>query len=184
MKSFFKEALSTIKTSGTIKPSSKYLIDNCLKDINFKEAKTILQFGSGEGCFTAELLSRMSEHTELFTYEINSQFYTHCANRFLPQDNLHLLNSSALEFEEVLNKECINKVDCIVSTLPLALFKNTEVKNLLNKVYKYLNKNGVYIQYQYSLKSYRELKKTFDKVDLSFTLMNVPPAFVYTCYKK
>lgn len=183
MKSFFKEAISTIKTSGTIKPSSKYLIKDCLKDIDFEKSKTIFEFGSGDGCITQELASRMCDNTELYSFETNPKFYTHCFDKFSTKNNVHLLNSSAFEFDDVLRESSVNQVDCIVSSLPLALFKKTEVKNLLNKAYKYLKSGGVFIQYQYSLREYRELRKTFDSVDIDLTLRNLPPAFIYECYK-
>lgn len=183
MKSFFKEAVRTFKTSGTIAPSSKHLINNCLKSIAFKDAKVILQFGAGDGCFTDVLLRRMSPSTQLHAFEINTQFYTHCTRRFSAYDNFHLHNTSAFIFDEVLADVGISNVDYIVSTLPLALFSKQDEHNLLSKSYKHLKNNGVYTQYQYSLKSYKALKTHFDKVNLGFTVLNVPPAFVYSCHK-
>ena len=43
------------------------------------------------------------------------------------------------------------------------------------------SKDGVYVQFQYSLNAHKLLKKKFNKVTLDFTPINMPPAFVYRC---
>ena len=182
MKSFFKEALSTIKTSGTIRQSSKQLINKCLKDFNFNETSIILEFGAGDGCFTDELLNSFNSHSTLFSFEINETFHSYCKKKFNHQSNFHLIKESALDFDKTLKSHNIDKVDYIVSSLPLQLFSDKDIEKLLQKVKKYLNVGGMFVQYQYSLGKYNTIKNIFPKTNLNFTLINLPPAFVYKCY--
>jgi phospholipid N-methyltransferase len=180
MKSFFKVAINSLKTSGTINPSSKYLIKSCLKDIDFETAKTIVEFGTGNGCITKELALLMPSHCQLYSFEINPKFHSYAKNRFSQHSNIEILEMSALDFDQILKAQAITSVDYIISSLPLTLLKTTEAQILLNKVRKHLKQDGLFVQYQYSLSRYGLLKKNFKKVHLSFTMINVPPAFVYT----
>ena len=61
---FFKESIKSMKTSGSIAPSSKYLIQKCLKNVNFDKAEVILEFGVGDGVITEEILKRLISHVE------------------------------------------------------------------------------------------------------------------------
>jgi len=182
MKSFFKEAVNTFKTTGTINPSSKYLINDCLKDVKFNENQVILEFGAGNGCITQELLNRNFYNSRLISFEVNPKFFKHCENSFKSYDNFSIVNHSAVNFEEVLEQHSITKVDYIVSSLPLTLLNEEDVIVLLEKIPNYLKQGGCFVQYQYSLEKYRLLKKKFSRVKLDFTLINVPPSFVYKCY--
>ena len=47
---------------------------------------------------------------------------------------------------------------------------------------KYLKNDGQYVQFQYTPYDYRRLKRYFNKVKLSLTFTNFPPAFLYRCY--
>jgi phospholipid N-methyltransferase len=181
MKSFFQEAIRTLKTSGTIRPSSKYLIKKSLKSINFDKARVILEFGSGDGCFTDALAEKMHPDAVLFSFEVNPSFFRHCANRFAGRSNLRMLNHSAVDFDEILQAEGIPRVDYVVSSLPLSLLKEEMVREMLEKVTRYLHPDGKYIQYQYSPEKYLLLKKYFDKVEVKVSLRNLPPALIYTC---
>lgn len=181
MESFLKEAIRSLKTSGTVKPSSKYLIDHCLRDIDFSTAHTIIEFGAGDGCITSEILSRVNPDAHLFSFELNSKFYKHCLKKFSGNKQVSMLEKSALDFEQILFAHNIEKVDAIVSSLPLTLFDEEHVEILLSKVQDHLKLGSYFIQYQYSLGQFFKLKKTFDHVDVQFTFRNVPPAFIYKC---
>ena len=182
MKSFFKEAVSTIKTTGTIKPASKFLIKDCLKDFDFSEKRVILEFGPGNGCFTSVLADRLNAESLLYSFEINDKFYQFCQRKFADRPNVHVLKISAFDFVRVLKENDIEQADYIVSSLPLALLKKEDIAVLLENVRKYLKPGGSFVQYQYSLGNYRKMKKNFEEVNLGLTVRNIPPAFIYRCY--
>ena len=181
MKSFFKEAVRTFKTSGTIRPSSKYLIRASLSGINFEKARVIVEFGSGDGCFTTAIAEKMHPDAQLFSFEVNPAFYNFCKTRFSGQPQVHIINHSAIDFDEVMQEAGIPRIDYVVSSLPLALLKDDMVRAMLEKVTRYLSPGGKFIQYQYSPQKYLLLKKYFERVQLKVSLRNLPPAIVYTC---
>jgi len=184
MESFYKEAIKSIKTSGTVVQSSKYLINNCLKDLNLEASKTILEFGAGDGCITEQILKRKDSEAILYSFEINPHFHEYCTQKFLGQNKVEIINQSALEFDIFLKTKTIPKVDYIISSLPLTLFSEPEVKLFLDKVGLHLKEGGIFVQYQYSLGKYKLLKEHFETVKVNFIIRNVPPAFVYKCYIK
>lgn len=180
--SFFKEALKTIKSSGAIAPSSKWLSQRIVDSLNFEQPKIIVEFGPGNGVFTKKLLSRLSDDSQLIVFEINEFFYQQLLQ--INDSRLTVINASAEALEFVLKRNQLNKVDYIISSLPLTNMNITVVDNILNASYQLLNTNGMFLQYQYSLRFYSKMKSVFKgKTNVSFELLNLPPAFLYTCYK-
>lgn len=178
---FFTEAIATIKQSGTVAPSSNFLIRKMIEPINFDKKNVIVEFGTGNGCITNVLLEKLSENSKIYSFELNENFFTQSL-RILPKDGrLHILNQSALAFDEILREKGIEKVDYFVSSLPLSLFEEEDIELLLNKINATMKPNGKFIQFQYSLGKYSILKNFFPKINLDFTLLNLPPAFIYSC---
>ena len=177
---FFKESIKSIKTSGSIAPSSKYLIEKCLAHVDFTKAKIILEFGVGDGVITAEILERVSSDCKVIAIEINENLYDYTKEKF-SNNQLELVLGSAFDFDKILKERETEKVDYIISSLPLSLLEEREVNRLFVKLPNYISESGAYIQYQYSLGKYAYLKKVFKDVKVDFTIMNTPPALIFTC---
>ena len=182
MKLFAKEVVSSIKNIGAIAPSSKYLANNILKHVDFDENQVILEFGCGNGAITKQILKRMPRSSKLISLEINAPFLEHCKDKFGHHDNFEVYNHSAFEFDALLKELSIDKVDYLISSLPLAILPKNELDLLFEKIPNYIVNTGSFVQYQYSLNKYKFLKNIFDTVKLDFTLGNLPPAFIYNCY--
>jgi phospholipid N-methyltransferase len=73
--------------------------------------------------------------------------------------------------------------DIIVSSLPFTVFPSEIRDAILNKIHEFLNPEGYFVQFQYSLHSKKALNKRFNKTKIKFTPLNIPPAFIYTCSK-
>lgn len=180
---FIKEAVKNYKTSGTLIPSSRFLADKMLKTINFSSAKVIVELGPGDGAITRHILKRLNPNAILVCFEINDAFYNELLKIKHPQ--LKVLKASAENIDKELNKLGINKVDAIVSSLPLAIIPKKITDKVLLNSYNILKKNGLFMQYQYSLTYYKKLQIFYSKsITLKFELLNLPPAFVYKCVKK
>ncbi len=180
----FSDSLNLIKsfkTSGTITPSSKVLIKALLAPIDFEEARCIVELGPGTGCVTHAILQRMHPDCVLICFEVNSDFVEQLSA--IEDPRLHVVNCCASSIRTVLDELGIEEADHIVSSLPLALIDNVVVKKILASVRANLREGGRFLQYQYSLSNYSELKPIFSNVKLDFTFRNMPPAFVYECTK-
>lgn len=182
MRIFIKEVISSIKNIGAIAPSSRFLTKNILKDIEFEENQVILEFGPGNGAITKQILKRLPASSMLISLEINEQFFEHCKSKFSHFNNFKIYSHSAVDFDTVLKELSIDQVDHLVSSLPLAILPKQDLNDLFDKIPSHIKDNGSFVQYQYSLNKYKFLKRFFDTVNLDFTLVNIPPAFVYKCY--
>lgn len=177
---FLFHALKDFTTVGSFMPSQKYLVKNLTAPINSARAKYIVELGAGEGCVTRGIIKKMSPKSKLLSFEINPDLI----RLYKPSNkNVIMINDDVKNFEEYMKKYKIKEIDYVVSSLPLAQIRKKEVIELLEKVSRNLNKNGKFIQYQYSLKSLKHLKNNFSHVDVKFTPLNFPPAFVYVCKK-
>jgi phospholipid N-methyltransferase len=180
---FFKEAIATAKTSGTIAPSSRFLADRMLKGIDFKSANLIVELGPGNGAITKHLLQKINPNTTLICFEINENFYNELQKINHPQ--LIVLKVSAENVKKEIQKLSFSEADYIVSSLPLSIIPKEVSMSILDKSHEILKQNGKYIQFQYSLNYLKNLKKVFGKknVSVQFEAINIPPAFVYQCTK-
>lgn len=183
MKSFLKEALSSIKTTGTIKPSSKYLVNDILKNVDFEQVRNIVEFGPGNGVITHEIVNRMHKDARLICFEINEAFYNHCKQTFAHDSRVVVLQESAFEVDAIAPRNGMNEVDVVVSSLPLSLFDEDQLNTAMSSMKAVMSDQGALVQYQYSLGKYFFLKKHFPTVKIGFTARNLPPAFVYYCYR-
>jgi len=179
---FFKEAVKTYKTSGTLIPSSRFLAARMLKTINFKSAHVIVELGPGNGAITRHILKNLHPNARLICFEINENFHEELQRISHPQ--LTVLKSSAEHICEELDKLMISKACHIISSLPLSIIPNEITKAILENSFKALESNGDFIQYQYSLSYFKKLKAVFHAdISLEFEPLNFPPAFVYRCKK-
>lgn len=154
-----------------------------MKNISFEGKQIYVEFGTGDGCMTEAILSGMSEDSTLLSFELNDDFYHFANEKFAGDPRVRVIKENALNFD---SKEYLaegEEVDYIVSSLPLTLLKQREVLTLLIKVKERLKPGGLFIQYQYSLGKLNELKRVFQDVSIDYTILNIPPAFVYTCSK-
>jgi len=180
-KAFFKEAVKNIKTSGTIVPSSRYLIQKMLKSVDFSNAKIIVEYGSGNGIITKEILKKLDSNSKLICFEINTEFYNHL--KTFKDSRLIIFNESCENIKSVCDQLNITEIDYIISSLPLTIIPDIVSKKILNESYDQLKRNGYFIQYQYSLSYFKKIKKIYKNVDLDFEIRNIPPAFIYNCKK-
>lgn len=179
---FFKEAIKNYKTSGTIAPSSRFLANKMIKPINFSNADLIVELGPGNGAVTKFILNKIKPETTLVCFEINDGFYLELLKMNHPQ--LIVLKTSAENINEELQKLGFAKADYVVSSLPLSILPKSLSVSILNESFKVLKEKGLFMQFQYSLFSYKELKKIFGKhITLNFEPINFPPAFIYKCSK-
>jgi len=182
-KTFIKQFWKDKKMIGSMVPSSKFLAAKMLNHIPLENTKLIIELGPGTGIFTEKIIEKIDASTHLIVLELNPELCKELkAEINLP--NVHIKEASADKIGEIMKEFGFEKADIIISSLPLANF-SVELRNsILEIVHESLNENGSFIQFQYSLNAYKNLKKLFPIVKLNFTALNFPPAFVYTCSKR
>ena len=98
-RNFFKNP----KMLGSVIPSSRFLVDQLLRDIQWDTAKTIVEYGPGVGTITGEILKRMRDDATLVVFEVNDEFVDMLQRRF-SDPRLRVLHRSAADVGEVLRE--------------------------------------------------------------------------------
>lgn len=171
---FISNAFKSMKTTGAFFKSSKYLINKMLEPIDFSKVKVVVELGTGMGSITREILKRMPEDAVLYAFEINQHFIDETSK--IKDSRLKLLPHSAELIDQYVTP---GTADVVFSGLPLAIIPLKIKTTILEQSRKVLKPDGYYIQFQYSLMDRRFVKSIFHKTGLKFTLLNMPPAFVY-----
>jgi phospholipid N-methyltransferase len=165
--------IKNLKQTGSIIPSSAFLVKKMIRNIDFNRKINILELGAGTGVITREVLNRMSDHSVLYSYENNVTLI----------NTLESINDSRLiiKAENVSGLHTLQNdyFDVVISSLPLANMAKGFKCKIYRDIKAKLKESGVYIQYQYLFWDYKMIRRSFSKCKLEFCLMNFPPAFVY-----
>lgn len=176
---FLKEFWKDKQMVGAICPSTCFLGEKMIENVDFDKARMIVELGPGTGVFTELILNRMHPDAKLLVFELNDSFYQNLAKRF-DDPRVQIIHDSA---EKIADYTDGKKVDAVISSLPLMVFSEELRNNVVNAAYNSLKKDGKYMQFQYSLQSKKLLQSVYKTVSVKFTMKNLPPAFVYTCSK-
>lgn len=166
--------------SGTIVRSSPFLISRMLRDVDFARARTVVQLGVGTGCITRALLKDLRPDARLLSVELNPVFVQECREE-ITDDRLVLREGCASELPTLLGELGIEEIDYVISSLPLAIMDSVMVDRIIAVSADHLAADGMFVQYQYSLRQRAALERRFREVYVGFALANIPPAYVYEC---
>jgi phospholipid N-methyltransferase len=165
---FVQQFLKRPKEIGTFTQSSKYLADKMARAIG--SSRCVVEFGAGAGAITREILRYLPAKGKLTCFETNPDFCE--ALRKIGDDRLTIINDVAENADKYVN--CI---DCIVSSVPLAIMTKEQRERIL----VLSSKSKRFIQLQYMPVLTKELKQYFEEVETKFVPLNLPPAFIYIC---
>ena len=181
-RTFLNQFLNDTKMIGSVRPSSRFLAKKMLQNINFDQDKILVELGPGTGVFTFEIIDKMHRDAKLLVFELNKTFIRNLKKQ-IKDDRVILINDSAEKINYYLNFYNLEKADIIISSLPLSNFDIDLKKNIVENSNEALKDTGLFIQFQYSLSSKEFFKSIFRQISISFTFLNLPPAFIYSCKK-
>jgi phospholipid N-methyltransferase len=174
--SFFREAVKNFRSTGAIASSSPALVKRLVEPLPGDRPLTIVELGPGDGCVTRAILGRIHPGSRVTAFEINPAFVEQLAS--IDDDRLRVLSIGAERLTDYFEP---GSVDYVVSSLPLSMIPQHIKEEILRQARVVLGPNGSFFQYQYALQDYSLLKDYFNRVSVSFTMANIPPAFVYSC---
>lgn len=163
--------------TASIKSRSNQVTNKVISKIDFKNANIIVEYGSGTGIVSKQILNSINKDAVLFVFETNEQ----CINDLILMNNrrLVIINEDVLNAQIILkNRYKIEKVDCIISSKPLLQFSTKKHKIFIDKTYNLLKENGKFITYQYTGLMNTLLKERFSRSHIKPVLKNIPPVFI------
>jgi len=180
------EYLQHFREIGSLVPDSRSCCRTLLKGVPFASARIIYEYGAGSGRLTREILRRLRPGGILVAFEKNRNLYRKLAGDFR-EENFFLVNTDLLSGEPlVLPEGVFGPADCIVSTLPCS---SLDFDRLIREavIPRLVPGTGVFVQYAHTLsalkgfKARKVLDRYFREVRSSLSLLNLPPAVIYTC---
>jgi phospholipid N-methyltransferase len=180
IKMFLGEFLKNSGQTGSIIPSSRFLIRKMLPDsLPWNSLQQIAELGPGTGVFTQYLQQKKHPDSRLYLFEKNENFRQFLRQRFpeLP------VFDEALQLGSVV-QETGRPFDLIVSGLPFANFPDELREKLFRAIHDALADDGTFVAFQYTPLLLKKFKNHFLLTDIGYTLLNIPPAWVFRCAKQ
>lgn len=175
-KNFFKYP----KMLGSIIPSSRFLIEQILGQIEWDRARVIVEYGPGVGTITREILSRMRQDARLFVFETNPDFVDFLSHS-TTDPRLHIYHRSACDARRVLAELGIEQADYVISGIPFSTLPDEVREDILHTTHTLLQPDGAFLVYQFSPKVLPHLERVFPTVNRSFEPLNFLPAQLFFC---
>jgi phospholipid N-methyltransferase len=124
--------VADIRHIGSIFSSSSFLSDRILEYADIENKSSIVEIGPGSGAFTKHILPTLHPTQTFFAIEKDMHLQQQLM-KTLP--DLQVYNGCASDIEIYMRDIGISSVDCIISSLPRALFENTLQNKLLSSLY-------------------------------------------------
>lgn len=177
---FAKNFLQHPRMLGSLIPSSRFLIDRLLSRVDWKRAKTIVEYGPGVGTITAHILSRMSPDARLVVFEMNEDFVHYLARTF-PDPRLHVVHGSAESVQKELDRLKLDGADYIISGIPYTTMPVELREKIMRESREALNPGGAALVYQFTRAVLPYLRSHFHQIDQDFEPRNILPARLFYC---
>ena len=88
---------------GAIVPSSRFLVDDVIAQVDWKKARVVVEYGPGVGTITQEALKRMRPDAMLIAIELDPDFCGFLKNA-IRDPRFQVVQSSALAVREVFSQ--------------------------------------------------------------------------------
>ena len=149
---FARNFLKSPAMLGSVIPSSSFLVNDMMRQVDWERARVVVEYGPGVGTFTREILKRMRPDAILVAIELNTDFVEYLSDH-VRDSRFRVVHGSAARVRGVILEE---------SRLAL----RAEGSMLL-------------FQYTRTLQPY--LESSFSSVKLNFQLFNILPALIFHC---
>jgi len=170
---FLRNLIKHPRTTGAIWPSSTYLVDEIVKQVNYHPEQYVVELGAGTGVVTDALLKKRIPLDKLIVIEYNPAFVKLLQTKF---KGLHIIQGNAIELLSLLSSER-GKVGTVVSSLPLRMLSKPARKKIVEQIYDLLPHDGRYIQFTYSYLD-NDFQPFKNKIYSKRVWLNLPPARV------
>jgi phospholipid N-methyltransferase len=165
---------------GSLIPSSRFLVNHVLSEVDWKRARVFLEYGPGVGTFTTEILRRMRPDAVLVALETNTDFVQFLRGRLRDQ-RLHVVHGSAADARAALAELKLERADYVISGIPYTTIPPEIRESILRTTHEVLDSNGAFLVYQFTRTVLPYLQQVFDSVSQDFEPLNVMPARLFYC---
>ena len=170
------------KMLGSLIPSSSFLINRLLSQVDWRTAQVIVEYGPGVGTITAHMLRRMRPDSTLIVFETNDDF-VHFMREQFRDPRLHVVHGSAADVKVELEHLGFDRADYVVSGIPFSTIPADVGASILAATRDILQPSGAFLVYQFRSVVKPYLQRFFDNVQGDWEPLNIPPVYIYRCTK-
>lgn len=179
---FFKKFLRHGTQIASAVPSSRWLSRQTISNVDWAQAKVVVELGAGTGAITDIILAAAPADCKILSFESDADFARVLRKRFANNKNLQIIEGNACTFDQELVKQGIAKADYIVSGLGVPSLSPQNQSLLFAAVAAKLSPQGSYNQItEFPLIFLSFYKRHFKDVRFIFEPRNIPPGGVYIC---
>lgn len=167
---------------GWFLPSSRFLVERVLRQVDWVRARVIVEYGPGVGTFTWEILRRMRPDAILIALETNGAFVK-CLTDSLSDHRLHIVHGSAEDVQTVLAQLGHRYADYVISGIPFKTLPEAIKEPIVRATHSVLNAQGTFLVYNFSRAVEPYLYRVFRSVREDFEPLNIMPARLFYCMR-
>ena len=178
---FMCNALVKFRQTGAIVPSQRFLIGKMIEPVPQTYSGRILELGAGNGALTLRLAQRCP-NARIVACEINpvlARTTRHNLDHAGIHGRVEVVSDSAEHLLREMHRRDVDKVDYVLSGIPLANLPGEQVQTLIDSISRAIRPGGMYIQFQYSLIDRKRIRSRFSLLRTVPVFLNFPPAVVY-----
>lgn len=184
---FFRQWLRRPLATAAVSPSSRFLAKRIIAALP-PGTRRVIELGPGTGTFTHALIEHGIDTDNLLAVEFNPALHQYLRTHF---PGLQVVEGDARALPEVAEVRAFAQhapVQAVVSGLGLLGMSKDNQRAVLEGAFGLMAENGVFVQFTYgpvapvASEILREMQ--LHAVRRSFTLLNLPPASVYTFVRK
>src|SRR5271169_3509006 len=97
---------------GSVVPSSSFLVNDMMKQVDWERARVLVEYGPGVGTFTREILRRMRADAVLVAIELNTDFVEYLRDH-VHDPRFRVVQGSAARVRGVLAEQSLAPADYI-----------------------------------------------------------------------
>jgi phospholipid N-methyltransferase len=165
---------------GSVVPSSRFLVNQLMGQIDWERARVLVEFGPGVGTITREVLKRMRPDAVLLVIELNEEFVQYLGST-IRDPRLRVVHGSAAHVRRILAQHGLAPADSIISSIPYSLLPESLRQEIVAESRHALKSQGSLLVFQYNRTLLPYLKSSFGSVKLNFQLFNILPALIFHC---
>jgi phospholipid N-methyltransferase len=165
---------------ASVAPSSRWLSRTTVREVVWDSAKAIVELGAGTGPITRVIAQHAQPGCRVVVIERDPDFARLLSERFGSRSGFDVIHGDVGDLAEILDGLGIDRIDHVVSGLPIPSFPSTLQKRLFQTLHSRLHHEGSYSQITEIPWLYLGLyRRYFEQVRFDFEPRNFPPAGVY-----
>lgn len=165
---------------GSVIPSSPFLVNDLLRQVDWDGARVLVEYGPGVGTITREILKRMRPDATLIAIELNQDFVDYLGES-IRDHRFRVVHGSAAHVRGILAEQRLAPADYIISGLPYSIMPDAVRRMIVEESRQALKTKGSMLLFQYSRIVLPCLESSFGSVQQGFQLFNILPARIFHC---